>query len=178
MGTNLWLFKTRKLVSGWYLMGITEELMSGNDRAFNEQVFDEFAQFMVFRHRKITPEHSKLRKSHPKRSLKVRAGKASSKRSCAVTERPHTEHQDWRLVRHFLGQALQADKIGLPKILTRDTSKSAGFGSKTHDDQNYTEPLVEPLPDNHVESGQPADTYLMILIYIIHFYLFKTYLQS
>ena len=56
--------------------------------------------------------------------------------------------------------------------LTRDASKfkrkmlagpidshvDAGLGSTPHDDENDTEPVVEALPDNPVESGQPAES--------------------
>ena len=39
------------------LIGIPEEIMSDNGPPFNGRAFAEFAEFMGFRHRKITPEH-------------------------------------------------------------------------------------------------------------------------
>ena len=46
-----------KLEELFSLIGIPEELLSDNGPPFNGQEFAEFAAFMGFKHRKITPEH-------------------------------------------------------------------------------------------------------------------------
>ena len=256
-----------KLEDLFSLMGIPEELTSDNGPPFNGRAFAEFAQFMGFRHRKITPEHpqangmaekfmvslgkiirnalsegkswrSELQaflrsyRANPHRTTGVAPSEAlfgsslTSRLPRIELPKSGTREQELldelqrlndnrkkerarqytdlkrKAVRHnfrigeqvLLRQkrlrksmtrysdrdltviAVKTSMITVQDVegntLTRDASKfkrkmfagpvdshvDAGLGSKPNEDKNDTEPVVEALPDNPVESGQPAES--------------------
>ena len=75
-----------KLEDLFSLMGIPEELMSDNGPPFNGRAFAEFANFMGFRHRKITPEHPQANGMAEKFMVSI----------CKVIRNALSEGKSWR----------------------------------------------------------------------------------